>query len=72
MKFSSMSEDELCAEWLKGEYWDCVCARVLGHPGKHVSEARLAEKADGVCFYCRRPLGQPHHPRCVPIKEDEP
>ena len=68
MKFSRMSDEETCGarleETYNGKPYFVACSRTSGHKGECISLACDAGEADGVCFSCREPLGQPHHEKC--------
>lgn len=65
MRFNAWSYAQTCdAICTFGARTDLACLRGVGHDGDHIPVARDAAQADGVCFYCRCPEGQAHHPQC--------
>ena len=65
MRFTRHHPDEVCDGTIPDPRWEALaCMRRHGHEGEHIAGVRQAGEADGVCYECRRPIGDPHTETC--------
>lgn len=50
--------------------WTVACTRIVGHAGLCIAPMGDAAEADGVCHWCRAPIGAPHDEDCGARRND--